>query len=56
MRSETREDLIRRFAYQAHKIRLKCGLEGNQDTDWQDGIKMYNDYCNLYNMLDRRKI
>ena len=54
--AESRENLIKRFAYNAYQIRIRCGLEGNQNTDWQDGVKMYEDYCQLHDMLDRRKL
>ena len=54
--SETRDDLIRRFAFNAYQIRLRCGLKGDEKSDFYDGEKMYNDYLNLNDMLDRRKI
>ena len=54
--TETKDDLIRRFAYQAYCIRKRCGLSGDEKSDYYDGEKMYNGYLNLNDMLDRRKV
>ena len=53
---ETKEDLIRRFAFNVYQIRIRCGLKGDATSDWLDGENMYDDYCNLHNILDRRKL
>ena len=54
--TETREDLIRRFAYTAYQLRIRLNLMGDEKSDFYAGEKMYNDYCTLHDMLDRRKI
>ena len=48
------EDLIKRFAYQAYQIRIRCGLTGDATSDWFDGVKMYKDYCLLHDVLERK--
>ena len=51
---ETKEDIIRRFAYNAYQIRTRCGIKGDANSDWMDGVKMYEDYCSLHDMLMRK--
>ena len=54
--TETKEDIIRRFAFNFYQIRQRCNLQGSAEQDWQDGIEAYESYCHLNDMLDRRKI
>lgn len=54
--SETRDDLIRRFAFNFYQIRQRCRIQGTPEEDWQDGVEAYESYCNLNDMLDRREV
>ena len=54
--TETKEDLIRRFAFNFYQIRQRCGLQGTPEQDWRDGIEAYESYCHLSDMLDRRRL
>lgn len=45
---ETREDLIKRFAYNFWQIRSRCGLAGDEKKDYFDAIEAVNSYEKLH--------
>jgi len=49
---ETREEIIKRFAYNFWQIRERCHLQGNAEQDWQDAIEAVNSYERIHNGLN----
>jgi hypothetical protein len=47
---ESREDIIRRFAYQFYLLRVRCHLPLNEKEDWEDGIRAYESYVRLFKL------
>ena len=47
--AETKEDIIRRFAYNFWQIRERCHLEGNAEQDWQSAEEAYESYQRIHN-------
>ena len=48
--TETKEDLIKRFAYQYYQKRLRLGLALNEKEDWRDAVSDYEHYEKLHNI------
>ncbi len=53
---ESKEDIIRRFAYNAYQIRTRCHLKGDATSDWMSGVQMYEDYLTLHDTIMKRKL
>ena len=50
--TETKEDIIRRFAYNFYQVRERCHLQGNAKQDWRDAELAYEGYARIHNGLD----
>ena len=53
--AETKDDLIRRFAYNFWQIRERCHLQGSAEQDYRDAEEAYESYAKIHNGLDRWK-
>jgi len=56
VKTDDREELIKRFAYNFWQIRQRCGLQGTAEQDYKDGEEAYESYHHLHEMIDRRKL
>ena len=48
--TETKEDLIKRFAYNIYRRRIAEGLEGDEKSDYFEAIEEYLHYERLHNI------
>ena len=45
---ETKEDIIRRFAYNFYQIRDRCHIGGSPKKDWEDAEKAWESYNRVF--------
>jgi len=50
---ETKEDIIRRFAYNFYQIRNRCLVEGTSEQDWQNAENAYKDYAKEFKLKEQ---
>ena len=53
--AETKEDIIRKFAYNFYQIKQRCGLPTDEKEDWEIAEEAYESYTRIHNGLDRWK-
>jgi hypothetical protein len=45
---ETKEEILKRWAYQRYQRRISLGLSGNDKTDWEYAQEDYLHYTKLH--------
>ena len=45
---ETKEEILKRWAYQRYQRRIRLGIEGNDKEDWNYAIEDYEHYTKLH--------